>query len=696
MSTSQRSLSSTQIYPIRKALMNRVKNLINNQIYSGDVTNITNPHSIYIKGRLKFPGYKIMNLDCFVDTGASICLCSKYVIPEEHWKDAERSIKVKIADDSVIEINKVCENLNMYIAGECFHIPRVFMQESGIDFILGNNFCQNYEPLKQYTDRIILTLENREIIIGKIRRAHRVGVPGFLESLKKKSKLTMQKGTNIAPSKTSFDKRGELGYTLGLKKLFEEDLKKKSIIEKLLDQVCSENPLDPLKTKKWMKASIKLIDPKTVVKVKPMRYNPQDVEEFAKQIKELLELKIIIPSKSPHQSPAFLVENEAERRRGKKRMVVNYKAINTATIGDAHNLPNKDELLTLIRGKSIFSSFDCKSGFWQVLLDEDSQLLTAFTCPQGHYQWIVVPFGLKQAPSIFQRHMNNAFRDFASYCCVYVDDILVFSNNIKDHYAHVAQVLRKCAELGIILSKKKAQLFKCRINFLGLDIDEGTHRPQNHILEHIHKFPNKIEDKKQLQRFLGILTYASDYIPQLASMRAPLQEKLKEDVPWNWKHSDTEYVEEIKKSLTDFPKLHHPATDEKLIIECDASGKYWGGILKAIHQSEERICRYTSGSFKKAELNYHSNEKEILAVIRVIAKFTIYLTPLEFLIRTDNKNFTFFMNTNVKGDYKQGRLVRWQQWLSRYSFKVEHITGVKNIFADFLTREFQSKNSIEL
>nr|GFD05472.1 retrotransposon protein, putative, Ty3-gypsy subclass [Tanacetum cinerariifolium] len=132
-----------------------------------------------------------------------------------------------------------------------------------------------------------------------------------------------------------------------------------------------------------MKASIKLIDPNTVVRVKPMCYSPQDKIEFTKQINELLEIKLIIQSKSPHMSPAFLVENEAGKRRGKKRMVVNYKKINEATIEDSHNLPNMQELLTLLRGKSIFSSFDCKSGFWQVLLDEQSQLLTAFTCPNG-------------------------------------------------------------------------------------------------------------------------------------------------------------------------------------------------------------------------------------------------------------------------------------------------------------------------
>nr|GEU40147.1 retrotransposon protein, putative, Ty3-gypsy subclass [Tanacetum cinerariifolium] len=153
-------------------------------------------------------------------------------------------------------------------------------------------------------------------------------------------------------------------------------------------------------------------------------------------------MKLIIQSKSPHMSPAFLVENEAEKRRGKKRMVVNYKKVNEATIGDSHNLPNMQELLTLLRGKNIFSSFDCKYRFWKVLLGEQSQLLTAFTCPNGHFQWKVVPFGLKQAPSIFQRHMQNALRGLENFCTVYVDDIIVFSESEEKHYIHVLEVLK--------------------------------------------------------------------------------------------------------------------------------------------------------------------------------------------------------------------------------------------------------------
>ncbi|XP_075675300.1 uncharacterized protein LOC142644607 [Castanea sativa] len=133
-----------------------------------------------------------------------------------------------------------------------------------------------------------------------------------------------------------------------------------------------------------------------------MQYNPADRIEFKKQIKELLEMKLIVASKSPHSSPAFLVENEAERRIGKKRMVINYKTLNKETIDDGYFLPKKEELLTLIRGKKFNSGLDCKAGFWQVRLDEESQLLTAFSCSQGQYHWKVVPFGLKQAPEIME------------------------------------------------------------------------------------------------------------------------------------------------------------------------------------------------------------------------------------------------------------------------------------------------------
>ncbi|GJS69292.1 Orf y [Tanacetum coccineum] len=657
---------------------NRQHFVYNLQKHEDSVRNITNPNSIYIQGNLKFKGFKEYRLHCYIDTGASLCLASKYVFPHNLWENSPREIIATIANGDTIKINQVCRNISLKLSGYEFNIPTIYQQDSGIDLILGNNFCQLFGPFVQWIDRIAFHLNDELIIIKKVTKAFSQGQSNFLESMKKDSKIKQIPRTNISQENIK-------GCNIFLQ------INKYKIIEEILDKVCSENPIDPQKTKGWMKASIKLIDPNTVIRVKPMCYSPQDRIEFTKQINELLDMKLIIQSKSPHMSPAFLVENEAEKRRGKKRMVLNYKKINEATIEDSHNLPNMQELLTLLRGKSIFSSLDCKSGFWQVLLDEQSQLLTAFTCPNGHFQWKVVPFGLKQALSIFQRHMQNALRGLENFCTVYLDDIIVFSDNEEKHYIHVLEVLKTISKHGIILSKKKANLFKTKINFLGLEIDQGTHSHQKHILEHLHNFPDALIDKKQLQRFLGVLAYAETYIEKLAKMRKPLQGKLKKDVIWNWTQSDTDYIKKIKKNLTVFPKLYLPSNEDSLIIETDASDDIWGGILKAkTPNNTKKICRYTSGSFKAAEKNYHNNEKELLAVKNVISKFSAYLTPVTFLVRTDNKIFTYFLRTNIAGDSKQGRLVRWQAWFSHYSFSTEHLPGNKNMLADCLTRDFRN------
>jgi hypothetical protein len=288
-----------------------------------------------------------------------------------------------------------------------------------------------------------------------------------------------------------------------------------STIEEKLKAVCSDNPLDFRISKHSFRANIQLLDPKTKIKVPPMQYTGDDQEEFANQIQELLDAKLIEPSKSSHFSPAFLVNKHSEQKRGKRRMVVNYKKLNDNTKGDDYLLPRKDELLDQIHGKKIFSSFDCKSGFWQVLLDDSSQELTAFTCPQGHFQWKVMSFGLKQAPSIFQRHMDETFKGFEKFCRIYVDDIIVFSDNDKEHVTHVTQVVDRCKEIRVILSKSKAQLFKESISFLGLIIDKGQLQLQKHIGEHITAFDSQITDRKQLQKFLGILIISYSFALKL-------------------------------------------------------------------------------------------------------------------------------------------------------------------------------------
>lgn len=158
-------------------------------------------------------------------------------------------------------------------------------------------------------------------------------------------------------------------------------------IEKLFQEICSENPPDKLKKRKKFIASIKLQNPNKNFRTAPRKCNMKDVKIFEKEIKELLELGIIIPSKSQHYSLAFYV---TKKDTDKKRMVIDYRLINENIIMDGYHIPNKNDLLSYIGGMKYFSSLDCKSEFWQTQLDDETQLITAFSCPQGQYHWTVL------------------------------------------------------------------------------------------------------------------------------------------------------------------------------------------------------------------------------------------------------------------------------------------------------------------
>ncbi|XP_004297853.1 PREDICTED: enzymatic polyprotein-like [Fragaria vesca subsp. vesca] len=246
---------------------------------------------------------------------------------------------------------------------------------------------------------------------------------------------------------------------------------------------------------------LRMHDANTICHVKAIpHYREEDRKEMESQIQELLEKKLIRPSNSPHHAPAFLVRNHAEQLRGKARMVIDYRDVNKKTVKDGYQIAQVRVLINRLKGAKIFSKFDAKSGFWQVKMHPDSIALRAFGTPQGHYEWLVMPCGLKQAPSIFQRKMDNIFRPYSDFCIVYIDDILVFSKTMNEHLKHFEQVCKLIVQKGIILGQKKIHLIKGEIDFLGIHVKDGEIRLQDHIVKKISQFPDNIPDAKSLQR----------------------------------------------------------------------------------------------------------------------------------------------------------------------------------------------------
>ncbi|KAK1582461.1 hypothetical protein Q3G72_015277 [Acer saccharum] len=153
------------------------------------------------------------------------------------------------------------------------------------------------------------------------------------------------------------------------------------------------------------------------------------------------------------RSGVFMVRGHSEQVRGKARMVINYVKLSQAVKDDAYRIPIKDEQFSRLRDRHFFSKMDCKSGFYQMKMEEDSIQYTALSCCLGSYEWLVMPMGYKNAPSIFQRRMDSILGEFSDFCMVYIDDILIFSRTQEDHHEHLKLVAQKLRDNGVILSK---------------------------------------------------------------------------------------------------------------------------------------------------------------------------------------------------------------------------------------------------
>ncbi|XP_004309790.1 PREDICTED: enzymatic polyprotein-like [Fragaria vesca subsp. vesca] len=257
-------------------------------------------------------------------------------------------------------------------------------------------------------------------------------------------------------------------------------------------------------------------------------------------------------------------------------MVIDYRDVNKKTVKDSYQIAQVRVLINRLKGAKFFSKFDAKSGFWQVKIQPESIALTAFGTPQGHYKWLVMPFGLKQASSIFQKKMDNIFKPYSDFCIVYIDDILVFSRTMNEHLKHLEQVCKLIVQKGIILGQKKIHLIKGEIDFLGIYVKDGEIRLQEHIVKKISQFPDNIPDAKSLQRFLGVVNFARDFIPQVSSLTALLSPKTSSKKKWSFTKDDSDknYLPDaVTREMKMFeregrnPRNRKPVSEEKKIWE---------------------------------------------------------------------------------------------------------------------------------
>uniref|UniRef100_A0A1J3EQA9 Reverse transcriptase n=1 Tax=Noccaea caerulescens TaxID=107243 RepID=A0A1J3EQA9_NOCCA len=410
---------------------------------------------------------------------------------------------------------------------------------------------------------------------------------------------------------------------------------------------------------------------------------PTLLQQANDECDQLVNQGIVSSTNSPWACKAFYVNNRAEQARGKLRLVIDYKPLNQYLQDVKFPLPNKKALLQHLEGATIFSKFDLKSGFWQIRIHPDERYKTAFCLPNRHLQWNVFPFGLKTAPSLFQQAMLRIFKPLLHTALVYIDDILLFSSRIQDHIQALKQFQDIIKEYGLMLSARKMIIAQPNIDFLGMQINNGTITLQSHLATTLLDFPDENLTKRQVQQFLGVINYVSDFIPQLSQLTRPLQKMLSKNPPL-WATRQTDAVKKLKLDIQKLPTLQIPSSGTR-ILQTDASDKYWGAILFEEINDKRQICGYKSGRFKDSEMHYHSTFKEILAVKKAIEKFEFHLIGHKFRIEMDMSSFPKMLQFKQKMVPHQ-QLLRWSEWFSKYDFESFYLKGKNNTLADMLSR----------
>ena len=193
-----------------------------------------------------------------------------------------------------------------------------------------------------------------------------------------------------------------------------------------------------------------------------------------KEIQDFLDKKLIRKSKFPWSCSTFYVQKQVELERGTPRLVINYKPLNDALRWIIYLIPNKKDLIHRLVKTKGFSKFDMKLGFWKILIVEKDRYKTTFMVLFGHYEWNVMPFGLKNAPSEFQNIMNEIFNQFSNFIVVYINDVLVYSTSVEEHQKHLNKFVQTVKNNGLSLFATKINIFQTKIRFLGHHIYQGT------------------------------------------------------------------------------------------------------------------------------------------------------------------------------------------------------------------------------
>ncbi|MGL5707545.1 MAG: reverse transcriptase domain-containing protein [Aeromonas sp.] len=572
-----------------------------------------------------------------VDTGASHNYITDGLVEKLNIerKNLERETIAEMADGSSVNVTQrvfttfsVQNDTNIKYQTEFRILPN-----GAPTILLGMLFLRNNEAIINLKDGI-LTLDGKQHELNEDNDARE----NTDNTLMEKTKIYNCK--ELAESKT--------------RQLINEFCKNSPVLGKI-NNVCHSIPLtneEPI-TLKGFKIPIPIL------------------AQVKKELEELIKLQVIRKSTSSFCSPAFPIL----KKNGKIRLVVDYRKLNEKTIIDGYPLPQISDFLLQLKASTTFSQIDLNMGYYQIEVKEEDVNKTAFTIAGENYEFLRMPFGLTNAPKTFQRAMNNLLSAF-TFVKVFLDDILIHSENVESHYEHIKTVLEILRKSNISINIEKSKFLQTTVTYLGNIISSEGIKPDISRVSAMQAFIPK--NKKGLQRLLGFINWFRPYIQNISNKLITITNKLKDNTKFIWEKEDQTIVEAVFEKIKQQILLTYPDMNKPFVLETDASEFAMGAVLK----QGVNIIGFYSAKYNKSECNYTIVEKETLAILKALEKFKPIIFNNEVTIKTDNMNIVHTSSASK-------RIQRWKLQLEEFNYKIVHISGQENSIADAFSRLFK-------
>jgi transposase InsO family protein len=412
---------------------------------------------------------------------------------------------------------------------------------------------------------------------------------------------------------------------------------------------------------------------------RPYRAPLQKRAIIEKAVEEMLEQGIISPSSSPWASPVTLVP----KKDGTSRFCVDYRRLNAVTRKDRYPLPHIQDIFDTVGKGKVFSVLDLRSGYWQLPVAAEDRCKTAFTCHVGQFEYNRVSFGLSTAPSHFQRQMNGVFHThLGRFVLIFIDDIVVYSENEAQHREHLREVFRCLSKAGLQLKLSKCSFMQASVDLLGFRIGANGIAPLEEKVKAISDLPPP-QNVKAVRSFLGLANYYRQCVKGYAQIAEPIVALTRKAVPFEWSADCQAAFEQLKQALTGPQVMAHPDVNKPYSLYVDACNYAVGAVLVQMDDHGiERPIQYISHQLSSVQRKWATIEKEAYALIYALQKLRPYLLGAEYTIYTDHRPLRSLFTKEMVNT----KIQRWAILLAEYGAKIEYRQGIHNIRADTLSR----------